>query len=49
VTLNRWPLYRFAKDTTPGEAKGQGAGGTWFAATPDGGKAVETADSGYGY
>jgi predicted lipoprotein with Yx(FWY)xxD motif len=50
VTLNRWPLYRFAKDTAPGQANGQGVGGTWFAATPDGKKAAETADStGYGY
>lgn len=52
VTLNEWPLYRFANDTAPGEAKGQGTGGTWFAATPEGKKAtaIATADSGgYGY
>ncbi|KAA2256343.1 hypothetical protein F0L68_26545 [Solihabitans fulvus] len=56
VTLNGWPLYRFAKDTAAGDAKGQGVGGTWFAATPQGKKAVETAASpspsagtGYGY
>ena len=41
VTVANWPLYRFAKDTKPGEAKGQGVGGTWFAATPEGKKAVE--------
>jgi predicted lipoprotein with Yx(FWY)xxD motif len=34
VTLNGWPLYRFAKDTAPGQANGQRVGGTWFAATP---------------
>jgi predicted lipoprotein with Yx(FWY)xxD motif len=58
VTLNEWPLYRFANDTAPGEANGQGSGGTWFAATPEGKKATATptaaatatADSGgYGY
>jgi predicted lipoprotein with Yx(FWY)xxD motif len=56
VTLNRRPLYRYAKDTAPGEAKGQGVGGTWFAATPQGAKAAETpaaagspAGNGYDY
>jgi predicted lipoprotein with Yx(FWY)xxD motif len=49
VTLNGRPLYRYAKDAAPGDAKGQGAGGTWFAVTPEGKKAAETADSGYGY
>jgi predicted lipoprotein with Yx(FWY)xxD motif len=51
VTLNGWPLYRFAKDTAPGQANGQGVSGTWFAATPEG-KNPATSDSGsggYGY
>lgn len=39
LTLDGWPLYRFAEDTAPGRAKGQGVGGTWFAAAPDGTKA----------
>jgi predicted lipoprotein with Yx(FWY)xxD motif len=39
LTLNGWPLYRYAKDTGAGEANGQGVGGTWFAATPEGKKA----------
>ncbi|MEV7289115.1 SCO0930 family lipoprotein [Streptomyces sp. NPDC093252] len=39
LTLDGWPLYRFAKDTRPKQTKGQGVGGTWFAAGPDGGKA----------
>ncbi|MGQ0838879.1 hypothetical protein [Actinokineospora sp.] len=47
LTLNGWPLYRFAKDKAPGDAKGQGVGGTWFAATPEGKKAVAAAESGY--
>ncbi|GLZ29358.1 hypothetical protein Lesp02_15480 [Lentzea sp. NBRC 105346] len=40
------PQYRFAKDTAPGEAKGQGAQGVWFATTPDGGKAGAVAGTG---
>jgi len=40
VTLAGWPLYLFAQDTAPGDAKGQGVGGTWFAATPQGKKAA---------
>ncbi|MFI6846299.1 hypothetical protein OG535_01435 [Kitasatospora sp. NBC_00085] len=39
LTLNGWPLYRFAEDKAPGETKGQGVGGTWFISTPDGKKA----------
>ena len=27
-------MYRYAKDTKPGDAKGQGVGGTWFAVGP---------------
>ncbi|MFA1542469.1 hypothetical protein [Actinomadura monticuli] len=40
VTLDGWPLYRFAKDQSPGDVKGQGVGGTWFAAAPTGKKAA---------
>lgn len=40
LTLGGWPMYRFAKDTKPGDAKGQGVGGTWFASAPDGKKAA---------
>ncbi|MEU2183480.1 SCO0930 family lipoprotein [Streptomyces thermolilacinus] len=39
LTVDGWPMYRYAKDTRTGEAKGQGVGGTWFAAAPDGRKA----------
>lgn len=36
-SLGCWPLYRFAKDTKPGEVTGHGgANGTFFAVTPDG-------------
>ncbi|GAA3445400.1 hypothetical protein [Planomonospora venezuelensis] len=39
VTLGGWPLYRFSGDEIPGDLKGHGAGGTWFASAPDGKKA----------
>ncbi|OPC85294.1 hypothetical protein B4N89_25455 [Embleya scabrispora] len=39
VTIAGWPVYRFAPDTRPGDTKGQGVKGTWFAVTPDGKKA----------
>jgi predicted lipoprotein with Yx(FWY)xxD motif len=37
VTYDGYPLYRFAADTKPGEAKGEGVSGTWFAVAPSGG------------
>lgn len=43
VTVKGWAVYRFAKDTKTGEAKGQGVGNTWFAVTPQGGKAGQAA------
>ncbi len=39
VTVGGWPVYRFSKDTKPGDTNGQGVGGTWFGVTPDGKKA----------
>ncbi|MEU1286197.1 hypothetical protein [Kitasatospora sp. NPDC005856] len=45
VTLNGWPAYRYSPDTKPGDTKGQGVGGTWFALTPSGGKAGATGGS----
>ncbi|MFD8934947.1 SCO0930 family lipoprotein [Streptomyces sp. NPDC059578] len=39
LTVAGWPVYRFAKDEKAGDTKGQGVGGTWFAAAPDGAKA----------
>ncbi|PSJ28276.1 hypothetical protein B7P34_13275 [Streptosporangium nondiastaticum] len=39
VTVGGRPVYRFSKDTKPGETNGQGVGGTWFGVTPDGKKA----------
>ncbi|MBB5956021.1 putative lipoprotein with Yx(FWY)xxD motif [Saccharothrix tamanrassetensis] len=43
LTVGGWPVYRFAQDAAPGEAKGQGVGGTWFVAAPDGKKAAKAA------
>ncbi|MEV4125360.1 hypothetical protein [Nocardia sp. NPDC049707] len=40
ITIDGWPVYYFSKDTTPGDLLGQGVGGTWFAVTPNGGKAL---------
>ncbi|CAM3398073.1 hypothetical protein KIPE111705_06445 [Kibdelosporangium persicum] len=39
ITINKWPVYMYAKDSAPGDAGGQGMGGTWFAVTPEGKKA----------
>lgn len=48
VTIAGWPVYRFAKDTKPGDTLGQGVGGTWFGVTPDGQKASAGDDGGNG-
>jgi predicted lipoprotein with Yx(FWY)xxD motif len=39
LTIDGWPAYRFAKDTSAGDVNGQGVGGTWYALAPDGKKA----------
>jgi predicted lipoprotein with Yx(FWY)xxD motif len=36
VTINGWPVYRFAADPAPGKWKGQGVGNTWWVIAPDG-------------
>lgn len=36
VTINGLPLYYFAADTKAGDTTGEGVGGKWFVATPDG-------------
>ncbi|ONI71040.1 hypothetical protein ALI144C_51765 [Actinosynnema sp. ALI-1.44] len=45
VTINKWPVYMYAKDSAPGDAAGQGVGGTWFAITPDGKKSPGVAQA----
>jgi predicted lipoprotein with Yx(FWY)xxD motif len=50
LTINGWPAYRYSGDAKPGEAKGQGSGGTWYALTPEGKKAqAQTTAAGGGY
>lgn len=39
LTLGGRPVYRFAKDTKPGDVEGHGVGGKWNALAPDGSKA----------
>jgi predicted lipoprotein with Yx(FWY)xxD motif len=39
LTLGGWPVYRYAKDTSPGDTKGHGIKRTWNALAPDGNKA----------
>ncbi|WP_438290059.1 SCO0930 family lipoprotein [Streptomyces sp. HUAS TT7] len=43
LTIGGWPMYRYAKDTNPGDTNGQNVGGTWHAAAPDGKKAAPAA------
>jgi len=40
LTLAGWPLYTYAQDGKPGDTHGQGVGGTWWAVTPSGAKAM---------
>lgn len=39
ITINKMPVYMYAKDVAPGDANGQAMGGTWFAVTPEGKRA----------
>ncbi|MEU9099830.1 SCO0930 family lipoprotein [Streptomyces sp. NPDC048361] len=43
LTIGGWPMYRYSKDTNPGDTNGQNVGGTWHAAAPDGKKASAAA------
>jgi predicted lipoprotein with Yx(FWY)xxD motif len=36
ITLDGYPLYRFAADQKPGDVRGESVGNTWFAIGPDG-------------
>jgi predicted lipoprotein with Yx(FWY)xxD motif len=36
VTYDAMPLYFYAEDAAPGDATGEGVGGVWFIASPDG-------------
>lgn len=39
VTVGGWPLYRYAKDSKPGDTTGNGVGDVWFAVGPEGARA----------
>jgi predicted lipoprotein with Yx(FWY)xxD motif len=40
VTIGGQPIYRFSGDLNPGDLKGQGIDGTWFAVGPKGEKVI---------
>ncbi len=44
LALDDAPLYTYSADTAPGTANGQGSGGVWFAATPNGDSSASTDD-----
>ncbi|MFD7291720.1 SCO0930 family lipoprotein [Streptomyces sp. NPDC059897] len=44
LTVDGWPMYHYAEDKKAGDVKGQGVGGTWWAAAPDGKKANKKAE-----
>jgi predicted lipoprotein with Yx(FWY)xxD motif len=46
LVAGRWPLYRFAGDSQPGDVNGQGSLGKWFVVRADGSLFKDTAASG---
>jgi len=46
VTYKKMPLYTYAGDSAPGQANGQGVGGTWFVLPTSGGSSGSTGGSG---
>jgi predicted lipoprotein with Yx(FWY)xxD motif len=46
LTAGGSPLYTFSGDAAPGDVNGQGSGGVWFAAKPDGQLTVGVAAAG---
>lgn len=48
LTLNGWPVYRYAEDTAPGDINGHGVGGVWNALAPSGAPAGSDAAEGGG-
>jgi predicted lipoprotein with Yx(FWY)xxD motif len=50
VTVNGWPLYRFAKDAAAGDINGQGVGDVWHVVAADGSTITDAApQAGYDY
>ena len=46
VTYEGMPLYTYATDTEAGDATGDGVGGVWFIASPEGQTGAEPSDDG---
>ena len=46
LTVDGWPVYRFAKDTEPGQVNGQGVKDAWYVLQPDGTINMEAATEG---
>jgi predicted lipoprotein with Yx(FWY)xxD motif len=46
LTLDGWPLYTFAGDSSAGDVTGQGLGGIWWVVGPDGAKIGAAATTG---
>jgi predicted lipoprotein with Yx(FWY)xxD motif len=44
VTYEGMPLYFYASDAGPGDASGEGVGGVWFIASPEGQSGAEPSD-----
>ncbi|MFB6096505.1 MAG: hypothetical protein ABEJ74_03865 [Haloferacaceae archaeon] len=49
VAAAGWPLYYYAPDSQPGDAKGQGVGDVWWVLAPDGSPIRSTDSGGNGY
>ena len=49
VAADGWPLYYFASDEAPGDAKGQGLQDVWWLVAPDGSKVTGATSSGRSY
>lgn len=45
LTINGWPIYRFAKDAAPGQVNGQGVKDAWYVLLPDGTTNMEAAST----
>jgi len=51
LTVNGWPMYTYAGDSSPGQANGQGknlSGGLWWVVSPDGSWVKSTSSSAAG-
>jgi predicted lipoprotein with Yx(FWY)xxD motif len=49
ATLDGWPLYYYADDSTAGDTSGQGVGGVWWVLSPAGAKISGSGGQGGGH